>query len=133
MLAVGLTEELVRWQQRGKAGIESNWAEWYLWSEYWDSEELPRETGGLHCRGYIEHPLGGPGSTLLEAASEEIMSQDLTDEPSNGGLPRETGGLHCRGHIERPLGGPGSTQLEASPLVVVDQLNNQLGTALSSG
>jgi hypothetical protein len=89
---------------------------------------MPRETGGLHCRGYCEHPLGGPSSTHLEAASEEIVSHDLTDEPSNGELPRETGGLHCRGYIEHPLGGPGSTHLEAISLEVVDQRDRHLGT-----
>jgi hypothetical protein len=105
-------------------GVESIWARFYQWSGNWDPEDLPRETGGLHCRGYCEHPLGGPDSTHLEAATEEIIPYDLTDEPSNGELPRETGGLHCRGYIEHPLGGPGSTHLEASPLAVVDQLNN---------
>jgi hypothetical protein len=109
------------------AGGGSNWAEWYPWSEYWAAEELPRDTGGLHCRGHIEHPLGGPGSTLLEASSEEIISQDLTDKPSNGGLLRETGGLHCRGHIEHPLGSPGSTHLEVTSLEVVDQRDRLLG------
>jgi hypothetical protein len=82
---------------------------------------MPREAGGLHCRGHIEHPLGGPSSTHLEATTEEIIPHDLTDEPSNGELPRETGGLHCRGHIEHPLGGPGSTHLEARSLEVVNQ------------
>jgi hypothetical protein len=89
---------------------------------------MPRETGGLHCRGYCEHPLGGPSSTHLEATSEEIISHDLTDEPSNEKLPRETGGLHCRGYIEHPLGSPGSTHLEARSLKVVDQRDRHLGT-----
>jgi hypothetical protein len=117
MLAVGLTEV-------EKAEIESSWAKWYQWSEYCTSEDMPRETGGLHCRGYCEHPLGSPGSTRLEAATEGVISQDLTDEPSSEELPRETGGLHCRGDCERPLGGPGSTHLEARSLEVVNQLKH---------
>jgi hypothetical protein len=75
---------------------------------------MPRETGGLHCRGYIEHPLGGPGSTHLEARTELALSRDLADKPCSEEMPRETGGLHCRGYIEHPLGGPGSTHLEVS-------------------
>jgi hypothetical protein len=39
-------------------------------------EGLPRETGGLHCRGHIEHPLGDPGSTRLEASSLEAVNQE---------------------------------------------------------
>jgi hypothetical protein len=84
---------------------------------------MPRETGGLHCRGHLEHPLGGPGSTHLEAATEGSLSHGLPEVPSYEGLPRETGGLHCRGYIEHPLGDPGSTHLEARSLEVVDQEN----------
>jgi hypothetical protein len=86
---------------------------------------MPRETGGLHCREHLEHPLGGPGSTLLEATTEEVLSHFLPDLPSYEGLPRETGGLHCRGHIEHPLGDPGSTLLEAGSLGAVNQETKQ--------
>jgi hypothetical protein len=88
---------------------------------------MPRETGGLHCRGYLEHPLGGPGSTLLEATTEGALSHGLPEKPSYVSLPRETGGLHCRRYIEHPLGDPGSTHLEASTLGGVIQEIEQLG------
>jgi hypothetical protein len=84
--------------------------------------------GDLHCKGYLEHPLGGPGSTHLEASTEEALSHFLPDLPSYEGLPKETGGLHCRGHIEHPLGDPGSTHLEASSLEAVNQETKQLRT-----
>jgi hypothetical protein len=61
---------------------------------------MPRESWDLHCRGYLEHPLGGPSSTHLDASTEQL-SQDRTENPSLKGLPRETGGLHCGGHIHR--------------------------------
>jgi hypothetical protein len=114
VLGTGLVRELEEWWPRDVSVRESKWACLNQWSERWSSEDLPREVWGLHCRGYLEHPLGGPSSTHLEASSEQVLSRDLTEKPSLSGLPRETGGLHCRGHIEHPLGDPGSTLLEAS-------------------
>jgi hypothetical protein len=93
---------------------------------------MPRETGGLHCSGYLEHPLGDPGSTHLEASTEDALTHYLSDMPSYEGLPRETRGLHCRGHIEHPLGNPGSTHLEASSLGAVNQETRQPGTGRPS-
>jgi hypothetical protein len=110
-------------------GGRTNW-ELSQRSERWSSEGMPRETGDLHCRGYLEHPLGGPSSTHLEASTEQVLSPDLTEKPSLKGLPRETGGLRCRGYIEHPLGGPGSTRLEAKSLEAVNQRDRHLELSL---